>query len=279
VAVIALVLFVFRALDPNNPNPLLRLRMLRDRNVLASVIIGTFTGTILAAAIYALPEYLRTVDPQPRSASQTGQVLCVYAIAAACLRPLATPAQGRFGQRKMTAFALVSLIASMLLMAQFLTTDTPAIYYALPLLLYACCLAPLLAAVGSGTAARVPGGGQIDAVAIYMTFRQFGTALGVALVNIVISRRETLHSSRLFEHLRQGRPDLHAWLSAVSTRMAEHGGRTAVDASSAALAALREISARQASVLAYADVFRVMAVIGVAALMFVPLMSPPPKKT
>jgi hypothetical protein len=77
--------------------------------------------------------------------------------------------------------------------------------------------------------------------------------------------------------LRQGRPDLDEWLGVVSVKMVEHGGRTAVDASAAAVGALREISARQASVLAYADVFRVMAVIGIVALLFVPLMSPPPK--
>jgi DHA2 family multidrug resistance protein len=251
--------------------------MIRDRNVLASVLVGALTGVILAGAIYALPEYLRVIDPQPRSASQTGQILCVYAITAACLRPLATVAIGRFGQRRVAGAALISLIASMLLFSYFLTTGTPAIYYALPLVLYAVCLAPLLSAVGSGTAARAPAALQIDAVSIYMTFRQFGAALGLALVNIVINWRESLHSGRLFEHLQRGVATVDAWRGAASRLIVERGGQTATDASMGALRMLRETSARQASVLAFADAFRFMAVIGVVALALTPLMAPPPR--
>jgi DHA2 family multidrug resistance protein len=277
-ALIALVLFVFRAFDPGNPNPILRLAMIRDRNVLASVVIGSLLGVILSGSIYALPEFLRGVDPQRRSATQTGLILCVYAITAACLRPLVTVAIGRFGQRRVTVFALLCLIASMLLMSWILTSNTPSIYFVLPLILYACCLAPLLSAVGSGTAARVPGAGTIDAVTIYMTFRQFGVALGVALVNIVLDRRESLHSSRLFEHLREGGARLSGWLGSTSSAMVARAGQTSPDAGRAALGALQHASAQQAEVLAFADAFRVMALIGVIALAFTPLMSPPAKK-
>lgn len=277
-ALVALVLFVFRVFDPANPNPTLRLSLLKDRNVLAAVLIGTFTGIILSGSLYALPEYLRGIDPQPRSASQTGAILCVYAITAACVRTQVTGAIGRFGQRRVTVFALLSLIASMLLFARFLTTGTPALDYVPALVLYALCLAPLLSAVGSGTAAKVPGAGQMDAVSIYMTFRQFGAALGVALVNIVIDRREAMHSGRLFEHLQDGRSNLDAWLGAASSALVQRGGRSTVDGAGAALDLLHRAGAGQASVLAFADAFRVMAVIGVIALALTPLMSPQAKK-
>jgi len=119
----------------------------------------------------------------------------------------------------------------------------------------------------------------MDAVSIYITFRQFGTAIGVALVNIVILQRESLHSSRLFEHLRYGRATLDSWLGTAGEIAVRRGGHGAVDASAVALQLLHETSARQASVLAFADAFRVMALIGVVTLTLVPLMSPPPKKT
>jgi DHA2 family multidrug resistance protein len=277
-AVIALTLFVFRTLSPANSNPFLRLPMVTDRNVFAAVLIGTCTGMILAGAIYALPEYLRGVDPQRYSASQTGEILCIYAIAGACLRPLVTKAVGRFGQRKVLVFALVSLIASMLLMARLLTLGTPAFYYALPLILYAMCLAPLLSAVASGTTGRVPGHEQIDAVSIYMTFRQFGTAMGVALVNVVITERETFHSNIVFAHLQQGRPLLHDWLNAISAKLIGRGGQSAIDARAAAVQTLHRLAEQQASVLAFADAFRVMALIGLIVLALVPLVAPAAKK-
>ncbi|HEY2052000.1 MAG TPA: MFS transporter [Caulobacteraceae bacterium] len=277
-ALVALVLFVFRACDPDNPNPILRLELIRDRNVLASIVIGILVGMILSGSIYALPEFLRGVDPQRRSATQTGLILCVYAITGASLRPMVAVAVGRFGQRRVTVFALLCLIASMLTMAWILTSNTPSIYFVLPLILYGGSVAPLLSAVGSGTAARVPGAGQMDAVTIYMTFRQFGTALGVALVNIVLDRRQSLHSSRLFENLRTGTADLTEWLGSASFARMTHAGQTAPDAGHSALAALQHGSAQQAEVLAFADAFRVMALVGLVALAFTPLMSPPAKK-
>ncbi|MGA2952216.1 MAG: MFS transporter [Caulobacteraceae bacterium] len=278
-AVLALALFVVRVYDPRNRLPFLRLSLLGERHVIAAVAIGTLTGMIIAGAIYALPEYLRGVDPQPRSASQTGQILCIYAITAACVRPLVTSAIGRFGQRRITVFALICLILSMALFSVLMTTGTPAISYAPALILYALCLAPLLSAVGSGTAARVPGAGQIDAVSIYMTFRQLGTVLGVAFVNIVIDRRTSLHSSRLFEYLRDGGSHLQATLEVLSKTAIHRAGESSADASATALGLLHNLALQQASVLAFADAFRAMAVVGLVALAFTPLMSPPVKKT
>ena len=89
----------------------------------------------------------------------------------------------------------------MLLINRFMTTDTPASYFYLPLVLYALCVSALLPSVGSGTVARIEQQKLLDGVSLYMTFRQFGTSLGVTLVTIVLDRREQLHSSRLFEHL------------------------------------------------------------------------------
>jgi hypothetical protein len=42
---------------------------------------------------------------------------------------------------------------------------------------------------------------------------------------------------------------------------------------------LREVAGQQAAVLAYADAFLIMAAIGLLALAFIPLMSPPVRKT
>jgi MFS transporter, DHA2 family, multidrug resistance protein len=279
VAIVALVVFALRELDPANAHPLLRLRLLRDRNVMAAVSIGLLTGMILAGSVYMLPEYLREIDARPRSAGQTGQLLCIYAITAACVRPFATSAAARFGQRRVVVFALICLIAAMALFALVLTSNTPMVDFIPPLMLYGVCLAPLLSAVGSGTAARVAGEAQIDAVTIYMTVRQFGTAAGVALVNIVIAQRESLHSGRLFEHLQLGAATAPAWLGAVSQRLFGRLGYSAADAPAASLGMLREAAARQAQTLAFADAFRAMAVVGVLALLLTPLMSPPAKKT
>jgi MFS transporter, DHA2 family, multidrug resistance protein len=144
----------------------------------------------------------------------------------------------------------------------------------LPLILYALCLAPTLSAIASGTVGKVPLAQQLDAVAIYMSFRQFGASFGVTLVTILLNWRETLHSSRLYESLRAGGSRTMAWMDQAAHLVVARGGNSLVQAQHMAVGMLSREAARQATTLAYADAFLFMAAIGFVALCFVPLMSP-----
>jgi len=172
--------------------------------------------------------------------------------------------------------AMLMLLASMTLFNRLLTADTPVGYLVIPLLLYACCLSPLLPAVGSGTVAKIEQNKLLDGVSLYMTFRQFGASLGVALLTILISRRESLHSSRLFEHVQAGSPLSRAWLSTAANLLRAQGGYTRIEAHDAALAALAHTGARQAAVLSYADGFLFMAAVAAATLCLIPVIPPTP---
>jgi DHA2 family multidrug resistance protein len=272
----ALILFAIWQTSPRNPAPLLRLELLFDRYVLSSALIGIFTGVILSGSLYMLPEFLRNVASQPLSATQTGRVMAVYALTAAAIRPLIVGVVARFGQRKTICGALVCLIASMLLINRFLTTDTPASYFYLPLILYAFCLSSLLPSVGSGTVARIEQQKLLDGVSLYMTFRQFGAALGVAVITILVERRETLHSARLFDHLRASSQVVQDWMTTASNMVAARGGYSALKSHDVATKLLAEVGGREAATLAYADAFLFMALIGVITLCLVPIIPPTP---
>jgi DHA2 family multidrug resistance protein len=272
----AALLFIGWELSPRNAARLFRLELMSERHVIASSLLGIFVGVILSGSLYALPEFLRNVHPDQLNATDTGHILCAYALTAALIRPLVTWVIGKVGQRKVLTFALIMLVASMLLMARLITTVTPPLYFLAPLVLYALCLAPLLSAVAGGTVAKLPQEAQLDAVSLYMTCRQFGAALGVTLVTLLLDRRESDHSSRLFEHLRATTAGVSHWLSTSVSVVTERGGVTTAQAHDIALKLLAEASARQAATLAYADAFLFMAVIGLAALCLVPLMAPTP---
>ncbi|MFM0172041.1 MFS transporter [Paraburkholderia sediminicola] len=272
----ALLLFVAWQASPFNRTPLLWLDLLRDRRVLSSALIGVFTGMILSGSLFVLPEFLRNLSSQTHSATQTGQIMCVYALTAAAIRPLMVGLIARVGQRKTIVIALVMLIASMILFNRLLTSDTPGYYYVAPLVLYACCLSPLLPAVGSGTVAKIEQNKLLDGVSLYMTFRQFGASLGVALLTILIGHRETLHSSRLFEHLRHDNPVTYDWLSSISATLVARGGYTPFESQHAAVRLLAGAGARQAATLSNADAFAFMAAVGVVALCLVPIIPPTP---
>jgi MFS transporter, DHA2 family, multidrug resistance protein len=59
---------------------LLRLDLLRNRNVMSSVLIGVLTGVILSGSLFVLPEFLRNISSRTLSATQTGQTVAVYAL-------------------------------------------------------------------------------------------------------------------------------------------------------------------------------------------------------
>jgi MFS transporter, DHA2 family, multidrug resistance protein len=273
---IALILFIAWQLNPRNAAPLLHLNLVRNRNLQAAMCLGLFAGMILAGSIYALPEFLRKVYPWQLSATQAGRIMCVYALTAAAIRPVVTASIGRFGQRKVMTFAFVVLVASMILFARLMTTGTPDTYYAIPLILYAFCLAPMLSATSSGTVGKMPQADQLDAIAIYMTVRQVGASLGVTLVIIVLNWRETLHSSRLFQHLQASGIHTEAWMTTAAQAVIQHGGYSSFQAQHMAVKLLSNAGDRQATTLAYADAFLCMAGIGLVALLFVPLMTPKP---
>jgi DHA2 family multidrug resistance protein len=272
----SLVLFVVWQRVPYNRTPLLRLDLLRNRNVMSSVLIGVLTGVILSGSLFVLPEFLRNISSRTLSATQTGQTLAVYALTAAAVRPLMVSVIAKLGQRKTICIALVTLVISMLVFSRFLTIGTPQSYFYLPLILYALCLSPLLPAVGSGTVARIEQNKLLDGVTLYMTFRQFGASLGVALLTILIERRETLHSSRLFEHLQASGELTAHWLETTASMLVSRGGYSAVESQRVATKLLAEEGARQVVALAYADAFMFMAAVGVIALCLVPIIPPTP---
>jgi len=270
----AFVAFIHWEFSDDNCYPLFNMSLLKDRNVVAAMLIGIFLGMILSGSLFVLPEFLRNVDSQTHSATQTGRLIAFYALAAAAVRPTITWLVARFGPRKLMVVALSMMITGMLLLYRWLTTSTSDGYFFLPLVLYACCLAALLPSVGSGTVAKLDQANLLDGVSLYMTFRQLGAALGVAFLTIVIERRETLHSSRLYEHLDVANSTTSQTLDQTGSYLVIHAGADSAYSHLASIGLLARSGAHQVEVLSYADCFLFMAAAGAIAMCLIPLMSP-----
>lgn len=107
-----------------------------------------------------------------------------------------------------------------------------------------------------------------------MTFRQLGASLGVSFLTIFIERRETIHSSRLYEHLAAGNEGTGGWLSKISEYLSTQAGADDSGAHLASIGVLARAGSHQVDVLSYADCFLFMAAVGVFAICLIPLMSP-----
>jgi DHA2 family multidrug resistance protein len=109
-----------------------------------------------------------------------------------------------------------------------------------------------------------------------MTFRQFGASLGVALLSILIEERETLHSSRLFQHLQEAGGITAAWLAHSAAGAAARAGAAPSQAAEMAKGLLQQAGKQQAETLANADAFLFMASIGLVTLCLIPIIPPTP---
>ena len=96
------------------------------------------------------------------------------------------------------------------------------------------------------------------------------------VLTILVERRETLHSSRLFDHLRTSSEIMQNWMMTASSAIVSRGGYSAPHSQQVATKLLAEIGGREAATLAYADAFLLMALIGIITLCLVPIIPPTP---
>jgi DHA2 family multidrug resistance protein len=99
----------------------------------------------------------------------------------------------------------------------------------------------------------------------YNLTRLLGGSYGVALLAVIFDQRRSLHRSNLVEHLTVTNPLLQERLSKLQALVLERGegpGRVADQA----LQLLSDQVGRQASLLAFSDVFRVVGLLFLLAL-------------
>jgi DHA2 family multidrug resistance protein len=107
-----------------------------------------------------------------------------------------------------------------------------------------------------------------------MTFRQLGASLGVAFLTILLERRETLHSSRLYEHLNVANESTSNTLSSMSSVLSTNSGANPTGSRLMSVGLLARAGEQQVATLSYADCFLFMAMVGGLACCFVPLLAP-----
>ncbi|WP_236638302.1 MFS transporter [Mangrovicoccus ximenensis] len=90
-----------------------------------------------------------------------------------------------------------------------------------------------------------------SASGLFNLTRNLGGAVGLAVINTVLSHRRAFHCGRLAEHVTWSNPEALAQLNAMAANNAAHG----LDARTAALSQIQGIVLGQAGVMSFIDVF------------------------
>jgi DHA2 family multidrug resistance protein len=272
VAAVCLALFVWRDTRPDNPNPVLNLRLLYRESALSSgTLLAVIFGMLLSASLFVLPQYLRGV--QDYNATQTSLFFCVDAIA--------TYAGLAFGARfapKLSPQVVVLLglsifaIANHLLTLQ-LTPDTPALNLYLILVLHGASLGMQVPAVSGMLLGKSSPRYLAFEMAIYYHVRRLGSVLGVSATVAMLDIRESVHSSRLLDVAGRLNPDIHRLQVRLGHALHARGLPTTT-ANLGSYEIFHGLVTKQTLTLAYIDIFWCFQMLALAGIVLVLLLWP-----
>ncbi|MDG2534796.1 DHA2 family efflux MFS transporter permease subunit [Sphingomonas sp. HITSZ_GF] len=266
---VALLLFLERSF--RSENPIVNLSPFRKPTFVFACVFNLVIGFGIYAATYLVPVFLGTV--RGYNASEIGSTVFIAGIVQMLGVPVAASLSQRLDPRIMITFGL-SLFAAGLWLFSFMTPDWgfhallwPQAVRSFAIML---CIVPSvnLALAGfAGPELRYASG-------LFNLMRNLGGAIGIALVNTWLQDNARLHMLRLGEALgAAGRSG-----SALIEGLAQHVGSLTADRAHAlqmAQGMAGQLAQREALTLAFNDVFRIMAMLFVAALVLVPLCRPP----
>jgi DHA2 family multidrug resistance protein len=270
IAAIALPAFVW--IELRGAHPLLNLRLLLRRNFGFGVVAMFLLGVALYGSVFVLPIYLAQV--QGYNSEQIGTVLAWTGLPQLLLIPLVPRMMQRFDARYIVALGF-GLFALSNFMNVEISTDIAADQLLLPNIVraigQALVLTPLTALASAGIEAENTG----SASALLNVMRNLGGAIGIALLQTFLTKREQFHSNVLgqsvsmFDEATRNRLDnlVHYFLA--------HGVSDPALALHKAIVAVGARVHQQAYTMAFGDTFYLLGAALVVALVSALLLKKP----
>jgi DHA2 family multidrug resistance protein len=270
VAAIALPAFVW--IELRSAHPLLNLRLLLRRNFGFGVLAMFLLGVALYGSVFILPVYLARV--QGYNSEQIGMVLAWTGLPQLLLIPLVPRLMKRFDARYIVALGF-GLFALSNFMNVALSTDVAADQLLLPNIVraigQALVLTPLTALASAGIEAENTG----SASALLNVMRNLGGAIGIALLQTFLTKREQFHSNVLGQSVSVFDEATRARLDKLVHYFLVHGVSDPALAWHKAVVAIGARVHQQAFTMAFGDTFYLLGAALVVALVSALLLKKP----
>jgi DHA2 family multidrug resistance protein len=260
VAAVSLTLFVANELLVEKP--LLRLRLLTQRNFGLGTIAAVFIGFALFGSIYLLPAYLGQV--QHYNAEQIGTVLAWTGLPQLLLIPLVPKLMQRFDIR-LIAFAGTAFFAASSFMNIMMSVDYSGDQLFVPNVVRAVGQALLLTPLSAISLGSVAPQDAAAASGISNMMRNLGGAIGTAVLSTIVTKREQFHSNIIGQAVDLGREEVRTRIAALTDYFMAHGVTDPAGARHQAVVALGRIVKQQALVMGFSDTFAVVGIVLVLA--------------
>ena len=245
-------LTAFIAIELTVRRPLLDLRLLRGRNFGFGTLANFLLGVGLYGSVFILPLYLSQL--QGYNAEQIGEVLAWYGLPQLVLIPFVPRLMRIIDARILVGLGFL-LFAVSCFMNVGLTADFAGPQFFWPNIVrafgQAMIMTPLSVVATAGVAREQAG----TASALYNMTRNLGGAIGIAVLQTFLTKREQYHSDIIMDSVSVFDEATRARLQALTRYFLEHGVSDPAAALHKAIVAVGLAVRQQASIMAYGDSF------------------------
>ncbi|WP_226783098.1 DHA2 family efflux MFS transporter permease subunit [Oceaniglobus trochenteri] len=252
--------------------PIVDFSALRDTNFAVGSLFSFTMGIGLYGLTYLYPIYLGSV--RGYDSLMIGQTVFVSGLAMFFSAPLAGILSSRIDLRVMLLIGFLGFAASTWWLTGMTTEwDFDELFW--PQILRGLSLMLCMVPINNLALGTLPRDKMKGASGLYNLMRNLGGAVGLAVINTVLSDRRALHYERLSESLNWANDTAVAQLNAMAANLTAHG----LDGETGALVQMAGRLQGQAAVMSFIDVFVLLtALFAGLALCALLMKAPPPGK-
>jgi len=265
-----ILLLIWRELSVKEP--ILDLRVLKDKSLAGGTAFGVVLGVALYGSIFAVPIYIQQLLGW--DAETSGWILFPGAVGSAVAMMLLARLGAKIPDlRWVAAFGALLLGGSMVLHSHF-TTESGRGDMLWPIALRGLAAGCMFIPLATYAVGGLTGRSLAHGTALFNLSRQLGGSIGIAILANLLIHRAAIHRASLVEHIVLGDPITDARLSAI-TRGLVAAGTNAYAATQQALGILNGIVQRQATMLAFRDIFLMVGIVIVISMPLIALLRKP----
>lgn len=256
-------LTAFLIIELTVQKPLLNLRLLVRRNFGFGMLANFLLGVALYGSVFILPQYLSRI--QGYNAEQIGMVLAWTGLPQLVLIPLVPRLMQRFDARIIIGIGFV-LFAASNFMNIYMTSNYAADQLLWPNVVRAIGQALVMAPLSAVATAGIEPENAGSASGLFNMMRNLGGAVGIALLQTVLTKREQYHSNVLMQSVSMFEQATRTRLEQLTQYFVNHGILDRSDATHRAYVAVGHIVQKQAYIQAFSDTFYLLGVALIVAL-------------
>lgn len=259
ISIVTMIIFVIREL--RTEEPIVNLRVLKDRNFAVGVVLITFLGVCLYSAITLIPIYLQSL--MGYTAMLSGLTLSPRGIGAIMTMPVVGYLMGKVDFRKVIGTGFL-LVAISLWNFGGINLEIAMWNIIWPNVLMGVGLSMIFVPLSAVAMGMLPREEMGNASGIFNLMRNIGGSAGISVVTTLLARRAQIHQSEMVSHLAPGSLSYQ-----IHSQQLQEGFRryfSSPDALQKANGALYNELIRQSTLLAFIDNFRLLALISLLCI-------------